>query len=446
MFATPSLSCIRHSILYTFTTTGRRNVFALQTTHFHSSRILEKKPKMPPKKKVEEVPVEKKGPARFARVKNTLKMGCVGLPNVGKSSTFNLLTGQSVAAENFPFCTIDPSVSRCKVPDERFEKLCKMYEPPSKIPAWLNITDIAGLVKGAAEGAGLGNAFLSHIQAVDGIFHVVRAFENDEIVHVDDSVDPVRDLETIQNELCLKDLVFYEQAMEAEQQAVKKNPKMKITPLFTETMAKVKDHLENNRGIAYQEWTEAEVFLIRDKLKTLITTKPIVYLVNLTKDSYIKKKSKWLMKIKTWIDERSSAPMIPYSVEFEEEIAAMEDDERTKYLAEIKCKSAIPKIISAGYNELALQTFLTAGDPEVRAWTVQKGSLAPQAAGVIHQDFERGFIKAEVVAWKDFDELQTTKGLDKVKAAGKWRQEGKNYVMQDGDIVHFQFNVTAKKK
>ena len=192
---------------------------------------------------------------------------------------------------------------------------------------------------------------------------------------------------------------------------------------------------------------EGEVGMIRDKLKTLITTKPVVYLVNLTKAHFMKKKNKWLMKIKTWIDEHGGGPMIPFSVEFEEEYRDAGDDAaKAAYLEETKCKSTLAKIINAGYKDLALQSFFTAGEKEVRAWTVQKGALAPQAAGVIHQDFEKGFIKAEVVNWADFDKLQDTKGMDKVKAAGKYRQEGKKYVMQDGDICHFQFNVTTQKK
>lgn len=403
---------------------------------------------MPPKKEEEEKEVQNVGAARFARVKNTLKMGCVGLPNVGKSSTFNLLCDQTVDAENYPFCTIDPSVARCEVQDPRYQKLVDMWEPPSRIPAWLNVTDIAGLVAGASEGAGLGNAFLSHIQAVDGIYHVVRAFENDEIVHVDDSIDPIRDLNTIQHELCAKDLIAYEAAIVSEDVAVKKSGgKYKLSPLFKTTMEKVGEALKNDVPLHGMAWTDGEVGMIRDKLKVLITTKPVIYLVNLTKAHFIKKKNKWLMKIKTWINEHGGGMMIPFSVEFEEEYKASGDDAaKAAYLEETKCKSTLAKIINAGYKDLAMQSYFTAGEKEVRAWTVQAGSTAPQAAGVIHQDFERGFIKAEVVGWDDFDKLQDTKGMDKVKAAGKFRQEGKKYIMQDGDICHFQFNVTAAKK
>lgn len=404
---------------------------------------------MPPKKKDGVDPDALQGAARFGRVKNTLKMGLVGLPNVGKSSTFNLLTEQAVAAENFPFCTIDPSMARCQLPDERWDHLCELWKPPSKIPAWLNVTDIAGLVEGASEGAGLGNAFLSNIQAVDGMFHVVRAFDNDEVVHVNDSIDPIRDLSIIQSELCKKDLIWLQQSLDAEDQAIKKNPKMKKSPTYITTMEKVEAGLKESIGIFGQAWTPGEIEMINDKLGQLITTKPLVYLVNLTKKDFVRKKNKWLMKIKTWIDEHAGGMMIPFSVEFEEEYAAVKGDpEQLKTLMDEtkNCKSALPKIIRAGYTELSLQSYFTAGDPEVRAWTIQKGCKAPQAAGVIHKDFERGFIKAEVVSFEDYKAIQTTPDTAKVKAAGKYRQEGKNYVMQDGDVVHFQFNVTASKK
>lgn len=401
---------------------------------------------MPPKKKEEEVAAFKKGAARFARVKNTLRMGCVGLPNVGKSSTFNLMCGMSVAAENFPFCTIEPSVSRCELVDPRYEKLVDMWKPPSKIPAWLNVTDIAGLVKGASEGAGLGNAFLSHIQAVDGIFHVVRAFENDEIIHVDDSVDPIRDMETITVELCKKDITVYERALQDEETAVKKSQgKMKLSPTYIETMKRVGEYLHAGMPLFGQKWTEGEVQIIREKMKSLITTKPTVYIINLTRKHYEKKKNKWLPKIKEWIDAHGGGPMIPFSVEFEEDFKDMEQAEKDE-LEKVKVISKLNKMVRAGYDELALQSYFTAGEKEVRAWTVQAGSTAPQAAAVIHEDFQRGFIKAEIAGWSDFDSLQDTKGMDKVKAAGKYRQEGKSYVMQDGDIVHFQFNVTTDKK
>ncbi|ACO60830.1 predicted protein [Micromonas commoda] len=402
---------------------------------------------MPPKKKDE--PDEAVGAARFGRVRNNLKMGVVGLPNVGKSSLFNLLTDQSIAAENFPFCTIEPNEARCAVPDERYDFLCDMWKPPSEYPAYLHVTDIAGLVRGAAEGAGLGNAFLSHIQAVDGIFHVVRAFDSEEVIHVDDSVDPVRDLETIQAELCAKDMEYLRKAVEQEKLDVKKNPTMKLSALFVSTMDKVEEMLTDNLPIRTGEWTTPEVQMIKEKLGRLITTKPIVYLVNLSKKDFIRKKNKWLVKIHTWIKEHGGGVMIPFSVEFEQELwDKREDVDATKaFLDSVDgAKSALPKMVVQGYKELNLIYYFTAGEKEVRCWTLYEGSLAPQAAGVIHSDFERGFIKAEVVAFDDFKALAKGKGMAEVKAAGKYRQEGKTYVVKDGDIIHFQFNVTAQKK
>ena len=402
---------------------------------------------MPPKKKDE--PDEAVGAARFGRVRNNLKMGVVGLPNVAKSSLFNLLTDQSIAAENFPFCTIEPNEARCAVPDERYDFLCNMWKPPSEYPAYLHVTDIAGLVRGAAEGAGLGNAFLSHIQAVDGIFHVVRAFDSEEVIHVDDSVDPVRDLETIQAELCAKDMEYLRKAVEQEKLDVKKNPTMKLSALFVSTMDKVEEMLTNNLPIRTGEWTTPEVQMIKEKLGRLITTKPIVYLVNLSKKDFIRKKNKWLVKIHTWIKEHGGGVMIPFSVEFEQELwDKREDVDATKaFLDSVDgAKSALPKMVVQGYKELNLIYYFTAGEKEVRCWTLYEGSLAPQAAGVIHSDFERGFIKAEVVAFDDFKALAKGKGMAEVKAAGKYRQEGKTYVVKDGDIIHFQFNVTAQKK
>ena len=402
---------------------------------------------MPPKKKDE--PEEAVGAARFGRVRNNLKMGVVGLPNVGKSSLFNLLTDQSIAAENFPFCIIEPNEARCAVPDERYDFLCNMWKPPSEYPAYLHVTDIAGLVRGAAEGAGLGNDFLSHISAVDGIFHVVRAFDSEEVIHVDDSVDPVRDLETIQAELCAKDMQYLKKAVEQEKLDVKKNPTMKLSALFISTMDKVEEMLTNNLPIRNGEWTTPEVLMIKEKLGRLITTKPIVYLVNLSKKDFIRKKNKWLVKIHTWIKEHGGGVMIPFSVEFEQELwDVREDVDATKaFLDSVEgAKSALPKMVVQGYKELNLIYYFTAGEKEVRCWTLYEGSLAPQAAGVIHSDFERGFIKAEVVAFDDFKALAKGKGMAEVKAAGKYRQEGKTYVVKDGDIIHFQFNVTAQKK
>eukprot|EP00124_Ichthyophonus_hoferi_P001682 Ihof_evm1s95 gene=Ihof_evmTU1s95 len=331
---------------------------------------------MPPKKSAQ--PVEVKA-ARFGRVKNNLKMGIVGLPNVGKSSLFNLLTEQAVDAENYPFCTIDPNESRCPVPDERYEYLCNMWKPPSEYPAYLYITDIAGLVKGASEGAGLGNAFLSHIQAVDGIFHVVRAFDNDSVVHVDDSVDPIRDLDTIQGELCKKDLAILEKALAAENKDVKKSQGTKLSALFISTMEKVKTMLEENKPVRDGEWSGPEVEMINDKLQ-LITTKPVVYLVNMSMKDYVTKKNKWLPKVHKWIQAHGGGAMIPFSVEYEQALWNTREDEevRKAFLLEHNAKSMLSKMVTTGYHELNLIHFFTAGEKEVRCWTVFNGALAPQ--------------------------------------------------------------------
>mmetsp|Transcript_1802 Transcript_1802/g.2841 ORF Transcript_1802/g.2841 Transcript_1802/m.2841 type:complete len:403 (-) Transcript_1802:74-1282(-) len=386
---------------------------------------------------------------RFGRVKSNLKMGILGLPNVGKSSLFNLLTEQSAQAENYPFCTIDPNESRCPVPDQRFKWLCDLWQPASIIPAYLHVTDIAGLIRGASEGAGLGNAFLSHIQAVDGLYHVVRAFDNPEVVHVDDSVDPVRDLETIMYELCRKDAAYIQSVKEKKELELKKDPKRKPPPAYYETMEKIDHMIENNIPLRSGDWSIEEVARINDTIPLAITLKPIVYLVNVDKRSFLRKANKWFAPINDWVKSHGGGTIIPFSIEWEQELWDLKNDPEAKqaFLAESNgLKSVLPRIVKVGYNVLQLIYFFTAGEPEVRAWTVPLGATAPEAAGAIHTDFERGFIKAEVVAFNDFKELATGKSMGPIKAAGKYRQEGKSYIVQDGDIIHFMFNVTAKKK
>ncbi|KAJ3108352.1 hypothetical protein HDU97_001477 [Phlyctochytrium planicorne] len=386
--------------------------------------------------------------ARFGRAKGSLKMGIVGLPNVGKSSLFNLLTEQSVDASNYPFCTIQPNEARCAVPDERYDYLCSLWNPPSTQPAYLQVTDIAGLIRGASEGAGLGNEFLSHIQAVDGIFHCIRVFEDDDIVHVDDSIDAVRDLETIQMELCKKDLEILKKAMAAEDLAIKKGGgKFKLSPTFISATTKMKELLEKNVPARDGDWTTGEVELINEKMR-LITTKPVTYLVNMSKADFLRKKNKWLPKIQAWIKEHGGGVLVPFSVQFEQELSNLKTpEEKAAYLAETKCQSALPKIITVGYKELNLIYFFTAGEKEVRAWTVYGGALAPEAASVIHTDFGKAFIKAEVAGYDDFKEhCGGQKGMAGVKAAGKYRIEGKNYVVKDGDIIYFQIGQLNPKK
>lgn len=378
-------------------------------------------------------------------------MGILGLPNVGKSSLFNLLTEQSAQAENYPFCTIDPNESRCPVPDQRFEWLCSVWEPPSKIPAYLHVTDIAGLIRGASEGAGLGNAFLSHIQAVDGLYHVVRAFEDPEVVHVDDDVNPIRDLDTIMFELCRKDASYIQSVRGRVESEIKKNPKIKpqMEKVYS-VLDKVDEMLENNVPLRTGDWSIEEVAKINEMIPQAITLKPIVYLVNLDDASFKRKGNKWLPKINEWVNSHGGGLIIPICVSWEEQLWRLKDDPeaKEKFLSESNGqKSVLPRIVKVGYKVLELQYFFTAGDTEVRCWTIPAGATAPEAAGAIHSDFERGFIKAEVCSYDDFKELSGgAKSMAPIKAAGKYRQEGRNYVMQDGDIVHFMFNVTGAKK
>ncbi|KAJ3189231.1 Obg-like ATPase [Gaertneriomyces sp. JEL0708] len=409
---------------------------------------------MPPKKKVENV--EK---PLLGRPSNNLKMVCciVGLPNVGKSSFFNALTNSSVAAENFPFCTIDPSEARVAVPDTRFDWLCDFYKPASKVPAFLTVTDIAGLVKGAAEGQGLGNAFLSHIQAVDGILHLVRAFDDADVIHVEGDLDPVRDMAIIHEELRLKDEAFLTKQVESRARDVTRLGKGggaadKAKKEEFEILQKVhKWVVDDKKDVREGLWNGKEIELINSL--HLITAKPVVYLCNLSERDYCRKKNKWLPKIKAWIDEHHPGDLlIPYSGVLEMQLTSMTSDERDAYLKGLQEKyelpvavtSVLPKIIVAGYNALQLIYFFTGGPDEVRAWTIRKNTKAPQAAGTIHTDFEKAFIMAEVMKYDDLKELGSEAA---VKGAGKYVQKGKEYVVQDGDILYFKAGqVNAGKK
>lgn len=352
------------------------------------------------------------------------------------------------------FCTIDPNTTRCAVPDKRYETLCDIWNPPSKYPAFLHLVDIAGLIKGASEGAGLGNAFLSHIQAVDGILHMVRAFDNKDVTHVEDTIDPVRDLETITGELCKKDLAYVIQQRDAREKDVKKNPTMKLPPLFFTVMEKCQEMLENNQPLAKgHEWTASEVEKINELIPGCITLKPMVYLVNVSQKSYTLGGNKYLASIKEWVDSHGGGLVLPFSIEFEEALAKLKKagdvDGEKALLDTLKGRGSIlPRIIKCGYKQLKLNYYFTCGEKEVRCWTVAVGATAPQAAGVIHTDFETGFIKLECCSYDDFmDCSKGEKSMAAVKAAGKYRQEGKNYVVQDGDICHFLFNkATGGKK
>lgn len=397
---------------------------------------------MGPKKEVKE-----ERTVLLGRVGTNLKVGIVGLPNVGKSTFFNVLTKSAIPAENFPFCTIDPNESRVAVPDQRFEYLCEFHKPASKVPAFLNVVDIAGLVKGASQGQGLGNAFLSNIRACDAIFHVCRAFDDTEVIHVDGEIDPVRDLETISEELRLKDEEYLLQNLEKLERTVLRGADKKLKPEY-DVLCKIKTHLvDEKRSIRMHDWNAADIEVLNKHL--FITAKPIIYLVNLSEKDYIRKKNKWLIKIKEWIDKNDpGAMLIPFSGSLEFKLVDMPEDERAAYLKEAGTTSALDKIILQGYKALQLMYFFTAGPDEVKAWTIQKGTKAPQAAGKIHTDFEKGFIMAEVMKFDDFKEEGTEAAC---KAAGKYRQQGRNYVVEDGDIIFFKFNAgaglsAAKKK
>jgi len=309
----------------------------------------------------------------------------------------------------------------------------------------LTVVDIAGLVKGAAEGQGLGNAFLSHIRAVDGIFHVVRAFESEEVAHVEGDVNPIRDLQIIHEELRLKDEEFLVKR-KAELERKGGNRGVKEFKQEYDVVCKAMELvIDKKTDIRYGEWTSKDA----EDLNTmqLLTAKPVIYLVNVSQDDYIRKKNKWLAKIKGWIDEHDiyeeKPPIIPFSGELELKLSTMSADERTTYLKEVATTSALPKIVTTGYKALQLIYFFTAGSDEVRAWTIRNGAKAPQAAGVIHTDFERGFIMAETMAYADLKEAGNENA---VKANGKYKQKGKEYVVVDGDIIYFKFNVTAAPK
>jgi obg-like ATPase 1 len=375
-----------------------------------------------------------------------LKMGIVGLPNVGKSTLYNALTKLSVPAENYPFCTIDPNEARVPVPDRRFDWLVDVFKPASVVPASLAITDIAGLVKGAASGEGLGNAFLSHIRAVDGIFHVVRIFESGDITHVEGALDPVRDMEIISEELRLKDVemveAYYDKAEKESRRAAKDKAKQDELAFVGRLLNYLR---EEKKEVRYGDWNAREIEWLNEL--QLITAKPVVYLVNMSENDYFNKKNRWLAKIKQWVDSKQKDQLIiPFSGALESKLLEMSEEDQKAYLEPHKALPAIPKIIKNGYSALRLIYFFTCGADEVRCWTIRQGTKAPQAAGVIHTDFMNGFICAEVMAYADFKEHGSESA---VKAAGKYRQEGKNYTVVDGDIMFFKANTgggLGKKK
>ncbi|KAI0364311.1 cytoplasmic protein [Pilatotrama ljubarskyi] len=390
---------------------------------------------MPPKKAAA---AEKK--VLLGRPGNNLKIGIVGLPNVGKSSFFNVLSKTDLGkAANFPYATINPEEARIPVPDPRFDWLCDLYKPASKVPAFLTCIDIAGLTAGASTGAGLGNAFLSHVRAVDGIFQVVRAFDDAEVIHVEGDVDPCRDMDIISTELRLKDIEWVEKHLDSLKKTGRALGNTSLADKAKKeeiaTVEKIYNVLtKENKDVRKVDWNNKEIDVVNGL--QLLTAKPVTYLVNLSERDYIRKKNKWLPKIKAWIDEHNPGdPLIPFSVALEERLANMSDEERKEEEQRLGVTSALGKITQAGYSSLDLIRYFTCGPDEVRAWTIRRGTKAPQAAGVIHSDFENKFVCGEIMSYEDLREYGSEAA---VKAAGKLRQQGKPYEMVDGDIAYWK--------
>lgn len=370
----------------------------------------------------------------FFRVK-IMKLGIVGLPNVGKSTLFNALTNAGAQAANYAFCTIEPNIGVVAVPDKRLDALCEMYNPVKVTPATIEFVDIAGLVKGASKGEGLGNKFLSHIREVDAIVHVVRCFDNDDIMHVDGSINPQRDIETINLELILSDVEILSRRIDRTQKAMKGDKTLASELAFLE---RVKDALDNGICARAVEMTDDE----KATLDTvdLLTSKPVIYACNMSEADFaadINTNARYEAVKKIASEEGSQ--VLPVCAELEAQIAELPDEEKELFLSELGITSGgLDLLIERSYDLLGLMSYLTAGQPEVRAWTIKKGTKAPQAAGKIHSDFERGFIRAEVVS---FDILMECGSMQAAKEKGLVRSEGKEYIMQDGDIVLFRFNV-----
>ena len=362
-----------------------------------------------------------------------MKIGIVGLPNVGKSTMFNAITNAGAECANYPFCTIEPNVGVVPVPDERLDVLTQMYKPEKTTHAIIEFGDIAGLVKGASKGEGLGNKFLSHIREVDSIVEVVRCFNDPNIVHVDGSINPVRDIETINLELIFADIETIDKRIDNVKKKLKADKKCQEE---LDLLEKVKKTLEEGKSARTIQLTDEEKELLKESF--LLTMKPILYIANVSEEQLSNENDENVKQVEEYA-KQENAQVIPLCVKIEEELASLEGEDKKEMLEALGIKeSGLDKVIKASYDLLGLMSFLTAGEPEVRAWTIKKGTKAPQAAGKIHSDIERGFIRAEIVSYED---LIKEGSMVAAKEKGLVRSEGKEYIMQDGDIVLFRFNV-----
>lgn len=362
----------------------------------------------------------------------SVKCGIVGLPNVGKSTLFNALTKAGIAAENFPFCTIEPNSGIVSIPDERLDKLAGIVQPQKVIPTTVEFTDIAGLVAGASKGEGLGNQFLANIRECHAIAHVVRCFEDENVTHVSNAINPSADIETINTELALADLETVEKSIDRVNRVAKSGDKDAQRQVIL--LEKVKQHLDEAKPVRTLELhkeEQADLYTLH-----LLTDKPVMYIANVDEDGF--DNNPFLDQVKAIADQENSQVVVICN-KLEAEIAELEDEEKLEFLQDLGMdEPGLDRVIRAGYQLLGLQTYFTAGEKEVRAWTVKQGATAPAAAGVIHTDFEKGFIRAEIVSYDDYVDNDGEAGA---KDAGKWRLEGKEYIVQDGDVIHFRFNV-----